>query len=1323
MPEFRNRSEQYPAIGALGKTLKKVDDFARKPFGYDNPPAAMISDFLDIPGIYKTAENINYGSPLTRGTGLARQMTDDTKAGLFGAMNFAPGVSALAKAAKPMVKAAAPYAARHAVNVAEKYGVSPTMNIVKPEGNLNFRHSVIAESLKGPEKQKVSDFIKQIKGMQGLTKEGKRNALEILEHSVDPNTVVTKQFIEDSFRPSQYSKIDLAGAAEDAELHMDVEATERALRDPERFHMLADELGLEYDDPNIAGELERLYDKVKIHQIERGGVGDSERFLRDVSPTIRDALTNSGLIGNGHFDHRGFTNAVDEVTTMLADTHLEFLRENHVPTTEYQYGEYQRLNPDIRVGNYVEMGVSHPDAPDMYGHYPEASEPMVAHFRGTGNAEQASLPGTEAVRIGDTVYNDQRSLDLDPNSFLIEELQSDAQKHTKQTGPLHQAHATAFKAAVQHALEQGHDTVYLPTSHMIAHARGKEASSFAPIYDQEVVNYGLAPLSRIPGVSVEPINVDDITAYHKMKFNPEAIEELLSGKGQAFPGFAGGGAVDMKEGGKPERTEDRQSFRATPRSGTLGKIADATKYLHENFLKAQAGYSNPVTDAISNLAGVPAFAEMMDRLSYGDSMFKGKGETLKLQDWAVDGLSSVPAGVATNLGIKVVKSIPGALKHGATSFAKASAGTTSNVVRPRGSQNVDMGLNLDFDNFISRPNAASTRERLANFEKLLAENPTFPGSEELPLLISRIKNDLAVDDWVNSTLAKYMKRDLGTPEDPVRKLAEEGITHTNLGPQYETPSVMTAHTRRFRGYPAEGMATSPQALRWETAADDALADTYVTGGQNLMNPFSIRRQEIPEWYKNLPEGTTVYEPRTTNLGLDHIVDVLHEDLMAGRLRPDQVSKISMSDAVRRAHQYNIERAAKLDASKAAQRAGLPVHKEYGSGYKWIELNKPGSFAAESDAMGHSVRGYEPPKDHPDWTELSGGYGYSGYGHGGWDAIKSGKAKVHSLVDEKGHPHVTVESFTPEIKTWDDVTRLVGRGKAKELWDEFGSTYRTTTPDKSTGPDPTSEAIREFLVSKGIDPTQNRVISQIKGKQNARPVDDYQPYVADFVRTGDFHPVIGDAHHTDLVLIGDKSIRESELKEIADQTGFDLEYARGRGGKNYFNDLLRKDPNVLSDSDRSMLDAIREYTPPEMKDGGSVNLRSHYLGSPMMQVGHRIGSRAIETPAEGEEEMPEMPKNPTPEQNAAFTNKINEYFKKQADKKYWENRGPNSADERESRFGELIQSDDPINIEVPPKFGVTSIPLVPEPEEIEEKKSNRFYADGGTVNLRAHYLGY
>jgi hypothetical protein len=97
--------------------------------------------------MYRTAENINYGSPLTRGTGQARQMTEDTKGGLMGAMNLAPLVPAAARMVKPLAKAAAPYAAQQAVNLVEKYGVSPTMNVIKPKGG-NWLKGNVDESVR-----------------------------------------------------------------------------------------------------------------------------------------------------------------------------------------------------------------------------------------------------------------------------------------------------------------------------------------------------------------------------------------------------------------------------------------------------------------------------------------------------------------------------------------------------------------------------------------------------------------------------------------------------------------------------------------------------------------------------------------------------------------------------------------------------------------------------------------------------------------------------------------------------------------------------------------------------------------------------------------------------------------------------------------------------------------------------------------------------------------------------------------------------------------------------------------------------------------------
>jgi len=142
MPEFRSRPEQYPVIGALGRYLKKADDFARAPGGYENPPVAIISDLLNIPPIYRTLENINYGTPVTQGRGETYGFTADTKDALTGALDIAPIVPAAARMVKPLAKAAAPYAARHAVNLAEKYGVSPTMNVIKPKGGNWLNHTV-----------------------------------------------------------------------------------------------------------------------------------------------------------------------------------------------------------------------------------------------------------------------------------------------------------------------------------------------------------------------------------------------------------------------------------------------------------------------------------------------------------------------------------------------------------------------------------------------------------------------------------------------------------------------------------------------------------------------------------------------------------------------------------------------------------------------------------------------------------------------------------------------------------------------------------------------------------------------------------------------------------------------------------------------------------------------------------------------------------------------------------------------------------------------------------------------------------------------------
>jgi hypothetical protein len=455
------------------------------------------------------------------------------------------------------------------------------------------------------------------------------------------------------------------------------------------------------------------------------------------------------------------------------------------------------------------------------------------------------------------------------------------------------------------------------------------------------------------------------------------------------------------------------------------------------------------------------------------------------------------------------KPVTDVLKKGGKSaeMLKALSAPPSNVVKKPGGNFLLGRTEKDLQplkrNVTTRAieNGRYTPEQIAQ----LAESP-------------RVKANDALNNWVDTTLTNYVRKQMGTPDDPVRKLAEQGITHKPALLR-DDPYLSTDPLRKQRteaGFPEEGMGQSPAAKAWEQASDEAIA-MYKAGDIQIAqnpdkNPFTEswteRYLDIAAenpYIAKLDPNTPTYTSFTSNLGFDHIMDVLREDVTTGRIRPEQLSKVSMADAVRRTHQYDQELAAKMNAARTAAREGLPVYKEYPKGYRWIQLNKPGSFAQESDAMGHSVRGYEPPIGHPDWTAASGDAGSPSYGHGGWEAIKSGKAKVYSLVDSKGAPHATVEVKTKGVLTDNDFgandARIAeGRG-------DFGERgYRTTDNQFFEG---YADAVAHEKAIQKPTPqelAQPASITQIKGKGNRAPNEEYLPYIQDFVRGGQWSDV-------------------------------------------------------------------------------------------------------------------------------------------------------------------------------------------------------------------------
>ena len=432
------------------------------------------------------------------------------------------------------------------------------------------------------------------------------------------------------------------------------------------------------------------------------------------------------------------------------------------------------------------------------------------------------------------------------------------------------------------------------------------------------------------------------------------------------------------------------------------------------------------------------------------------------------------------------------------------------------------------------------------------------------------RND-ALNNWVDRNLTNYIKNQMATADDPVRRLAEEGVVH--MPPRNTQFSDVEIHRQR-QGYPKEGVGVSPEAQSWERLSDDAvrsrkaknLIDTNEMGSLMPMYRNDEAKTNLKEnpWLSKVDPETKIYNVTGLNaLGFDHIVDVLKEDLAAGRIRPEQLNKISMEQAVRRTHAYDQQKAEEMAKTAIKNTEGMPTHKEYPEGYKWIELAKPDlkelpegyrieyttqntPYLVNKDgvSLGYMEEGKEHAQalDRLAEEKLADALDYEGktMGHcvGGYcpDVIE-GRTRIYSLRDTKGEPHVTIE---------------VQPMRGSEL-----GRYAADLPEG------------EDVAAMKNPPL---MIKQIKGKGNARPIEKYDPYTQDFVKGGDWSDV-GDLHHTGL----------RRTKDVFNDT--ELAFLKSKG----------VDLNLyIEPQETARYQELFKQTPPAegMRDGGAVNPGQH-----------------------------------------------------------------------------------------------------------------------------------
>lgn len=458
-------------------------------------------------------------------------------------LNFLPGPKQLASTVRGV-----PQMLQEAA--IQAYGPGATAShIVPPQGNINLVPQIAAETLKGPNRQPLGNFLRQAQGMPGVTKEGLAEGLAATK-ILDPTAIVTKAEFEKYITPSKYEKVDLLAQADIPEnllnqFHM--QAFDHIQQQPP-YESFGGPLGVP---ASYAQDFNTLVDMVGMPGL-RGDYALSDLVEHGASPELISMLERSGMRTIDNFDSQ--LEAILHYTAddMAADMFREY-EAGH--GTERSYERTQRLISDSDILElpehaYQEIGITHPSQNKPYKHYAAGQKDLVGHFRGT-MVPKDFQQGIEIIDGGGVVP---------PGAFLIEEIQSDAQKAGDMSKHLHQVHGTVAKAAIQHALEQGARTIYIPTSSIVAHARGisdpRTMEMLRRVYDKEVPSQAIEPLRKIPGITITKANpVPSATPgkpdflFHVITVDDSARNRILSGAGQSTPGYAGGGVITKAKGG------------------------------------------------------------------------------------------------------------------------------------------------------------------------------------------------------------------------------------------------------------------------------------------------------------------------------------------------------------------------------------------------------------------------------------------------------------------------------------------------------------------------------------------------------------------------------------------------------------------------------------------------------------------------------------------------------------------------------------------------------------------------------------------------------
>jgi len=462
------------------------------------------------------------------------------------------------------------------------------------------------------------------------------------------------------------------------------------------------------------------------------------------------------------------------------------------------------------------------------------------------------------------------------------------------------------------------------------------------------------------------------------------------------------------------------SVQATPQQPVLGSIA--------NFLKqSYAPQRTQQMQGTMEFLGVPALARTVERLSYGEPITNvGKANIPMLPDDTAEAAMAVapiagPLGkYAKRVGTNLVQTAPFVAKDIAQSM---TAPTRSYAVKPKGGNWISNTIQTAVGPLKTGTLNEASLMALANRQGIdVAENVRI-----------RQEPSIALNKWIDQKLAKYIKNELATPEDPVRDLAERGITHARVEP---TRYNVMGSIREKAGFPEEGFGVSPQAKAWESKSDAFINKLQASDLTPKIDDSDILAEN--PWLLKVPPETPVYEllsGSNRDLGFGHLIDELgnaidpESTLPANlRLTLKQLDKVTMPDAVKLVSKINDWRAA--EAAKA-ELAGMSDNL-----MAVPRLQDPTaqlSFVKEPGMTWVDIPATTDKKAKKLCTTIGKQAGWCTQGDSLAESYGSGNNRLTTLLDADGRPHAQakISSIPQSGDIMEDVDDLLQTMTAAE----------------------------------------------------------------------------------------------------------------------------------------------------------------------------------------------------------------------------------------------------------------------------------------------------